>query len=76
MKTIQDRIQTLKNIFFANGVKCDSEQFLIEDINNLIKEVEEETRKEERKNFNKHCDNCVLYETKQILSITNKEKQK
>ena len=29
-------IKTIQNILFANGVKCDSEQFLIEDILGLI----------------------------------------
>ena len=33
-------------------------------------------REEERKKFNKYCENCVLYETKQLLSIQSKGKMK
>ena len=37
-------IKTLQSIFFSNGVKCDSEQFLIEDIESLISQSVEQER--------------------------------
>lgn len=74
MTTIQDRIEILKNIFFANRVKCDNEQFLIEDINNLIKEVQEETRKEVYEECKQKMAQSNEWWNKKFLSITNKEK--
>jgi hypothetical protein len=39
-----------------------------------IQKAVEETRKEDKKKFNKYCEDCVLYETKQILSIQSKRR--
>lgn len=41
----------LKNIFFANGVKCDSEQFLIEDLTDLIRSEITKAKEEAKKDY-------------------------
>ena len=43
MENTNKWVQTIKNILFANGVICDSEQFLTEDILDLITQTQQET---------------------------------
>lgn len=54
--------KSLGSIIEANGVKCDSEQFLYEDLMELLQTARKEARMETLEQVKKEAKNCIQYD--------------